>query len=180
MEQCPVSGQSWLGRDCLARSPGGAGVFSLSSSLQRLLLGNSCRVYCLFFAASLPPDPQQTPAVLCIAGHKLLSDCTAEKDSSCEGCEAGHFQSGWTKERHCTPHKSCDHNAGLDTRSPGDAKHNAVCECRQGMFCSSPDCQTCLKIRDCKPGEGVTQKGEPPVPHSPRCSCCRGWGCTSR
>uniref|UniRef100_A0A8C3SMZ9 Tumor necrosis factor receptor superfamily member 5 n=1 Tax=Chelydra serpentina TaxID=8475 RepID=A0A8C3SMZ9_CHESE len=116
----------------------------------------------------------------CGPGHKLLSDCTAEKDSSCEGCEAGHFQSGWTKERHCTPHKSCDHNAGLDTRSPGDAKHNAVCECRQGMFCSSPDCQTCLKIRDCKPGEGVTQKGEPPVPHSPRCSCCRGWGCTSR
>ncbi|XP_043351846.1 tumor necrosis factor receptor superfamily member 5 isoform X2 [Dermochelys coriacea] len=96
----------------------------------------------------------------CGPGDKLLSDCTASKNTDCGACEAGHFQSSWTKERHCTPHRSCDHNAGLLTRSPGDTKHNAVCECLQGMYCSSPDCQTCLKITNCRPGEGVARKAD--------------------
>ncbi|XP_027685738.2 tumor necrosis factor receptor superfamily member 5 isoform X2 [Chelonia mydas] len=96
----------------------------------------------------------------CGPGDKVLSDCTASKNTDCGACEAGHFQSSWTKERHCTPHKSCDLNTGLRTRSPGDTKRNAVCECQQGMYCSSPDCQTCMNITNCKPGEGVARKAD--------------------
>ncbi|XP_030389360.1 tumor necrosis factor receptor superfamily member 5 isoform X2 [Gopherus evgoodei] len=96
----------------------------------------------------------------CEPGLKLLSDCTASQNSVCEPCEERHFQSGWTREKHCTPHKSCDHNAGLETRSRGDAKHNAECQCQQGMYCSSPDCQTCLNITACRPGEGVARKAD--------------------
>lgn len=96
----------------------------------------------------------------CKPGFKLLSDCTASQNSECVLCEERHFQSGWTKEKHCTPHKSCDHNAGLETRSRGDAKHNAECQCQQGMYCSSPDCQTCLNITACRPGEGVARKAD--------------------
>ncbi|XP_065270703.1 tumor necrosis factor receptor superfamily member 5 isoform X1 [Emys orbicularis] len=96
----------------------------------------------------------------CAPGLKVRSDCTASRNTECEQCEARHFQSSWTKERHCTPHRSCDHNAGLDTRSPGDTKHNAECQCQQGMYCSSPDCQTCLNITACRPGEGVARKAD--------------------
>ncbi|XP_039353156.1 tumor necrosis factor receptor superfamily member 5 isoform X2 [Mauremys reevesii] len=96
----------------------------------------------------------------CKPGLKLRSDCTASQNSECVLCEERHFQSGWTKEKHCTPHKSCDHNAGLETRSRGDAKHNAECQCQQGMYCSSPDCQTCLNITACRPGEGVARKAD--------------------
>ncbi|XP_042698450.2 tumor necrosis factor receptor superfamily member 5 isoform X3 [Chrysemys picta bellii] len=96
----------------------------------------------------------------CAPGLKVRSDCTASRNTECEQCEERHFQSSWTKERHCTPHRSCDHNAGLDTRSPGDTKHNAECQCQQGMYCSSRDCQTCLNITACRPGEGVAWKAD--------------------
>ncbi|XP_048676220.1 tumor necrosis factor receptor superfamily member 5 isoform X2 [Caretta caretta] len=134
-----------------------------------------CRLLCLLLGGCLLTHwasgsdvnctPEQYPhdgrcCRRCGPGDKLLSDCTASKNTDCGACEAGHFQSGWTKERHCTPHRSCDLNAGLLTRSPGDAKRDAVCECLQGMFCSSPACQTCLNVTKCKPGEGVARKAD--------------------
>ncbi|XP_067410663.1 tumor necrosis factor receptor superfamily member 5 [Emydura macquarii macquarii] len=94
----------------------------------------------------------------CGPGRKLLSDCTELAHSGCTECEEGHFQAGWTKEKHCTPHKYCDPNAGLVTRLPGDAKHNAVCGCQAGTYCSNADCQTCLPVSACEPGYGVVQK----------------------
>lgn len=43
-----------------------------------------------------------------VVGEKLVSECNATKVSVCNHCESGHYQQGWTKERHCTPHDICE------------------------------------------------------------------------
>ncbi|XP_074868160.1 tumor necrosis factor receptor superfamily member 5 isoform X2 [Carettochelys insculpta] len=110
---------------------------------------------------------------LCEPGHKLKSECTEQSESSCQACEAGHFQHLWTKERHCIHHTYCDPNAGLVVRSPGNATSNVLCECKEGMYCSGSDCQTCLSISPCRPGEGVTQKASSRL--NTVCAACK-WG----
>uniref|UniRef100_A0A8C8S357 Tumor necrosis factor receptor superfamily member 5 n=1 Tax=Pelusios castaneus TaxID=367368 RepID=A0A8C8S357_9SAUR len=94
----------------------------------------------------------------CAPGQKLVADCSASAHPHCEPCEAGNFQPHWTQEKHCIQHKTCDANTGLVTRVPGDDKRDAECECQDGMYCSGPNCQTCLQITACSPGKGVAQK----------------------
>ncbi|XP_075772310.1 tumor necrosis factor receptor superfamily member 5 [Pelodiscus sinensis] len=100
-------------------------------------------------------EHQGTCCSRCRPGYKLQSDCTAERESVCAACESKHFQPGWTKERHCSPHRYCDPNAKLVLRLPGDAQSDTKCECELGTFCSSHECQTCLPISACQPGHGV-------------------------
>ncbi|NXW27277.1 TNR5 factor, partial [Phaetusa simplex] len=95
----------------------------------------------------------------CQPGEKLVSECSVTEDSVCARCESKHYQQGWTKERHCTPHDICEDNAGLIVKTQGNATHNTVCQCRAGMHCSDTSCQTCVENQPCQRGFGfVTAK----------------------
>ncbi|XP_068006253.1 tumor necrosis factor receptor superfamily member 5 isoform X2 [Melanerpes formicivorus] len=90
----------------------------------------------------------------CQPGEKLVSECDGTEESVCTRCESGHYQQGWTKEKHCAPHDICEGNAGLVVKTEGNATHNTVCQCRAGMHCSDSSCQTCLENQPCQRGFG--------------------------
>ncbi|NWQ84423.1 TNR5 factor, partial [Columbina picui] len=87
-------------------------------------------------------------------GEKLVSECNSTEDSVCTRCETGHYQQGWTREKHCAPHDICDDNTGLIVKTQGNATHNTVCQCRDGMHCSDTSCQTCVENQPCQRGFG--------------------------
>lgn len=45
-------------------------------------------------------------------------------------------------------------DAGLIVKTPGNATHNTVCQCRAGMHCSDTSCQTCVENQPCQRGFG--------------------------
>ncbi|NXP13764.1 TNR5 factor, partial [Thinocorus orbignyianus] len=90
----------------------------------------------------------------CQPGEKLVSECNDTEYSVCAHCESGHYQQSWTKERHCTPHDICEDNAGLMVKTQGNATHNTVCQCQDGMHCSDTSCQTCVENQPCQHGFG--------------------------
>ncbi|XP_065501677.1 tumor necrosis factor receptor superfamily member 5 isoform X2 [Caloenas nicobarica] len=90
----------------------------------------------------------------CQPGEKLVSECNSTEDSVCTRCESGHYQQGWTREKHCAPHDICDDNTGLIVKTQGNATHNTVCQCRAGMHCSDTSCQTCVENQPCQRGFG--------------------------
>ncbi|NXN33761.1 TNR5 factor, partial [Nycticryphes semicollaris] len=90
----------------------------------------------------------------CQPGEKLVSECSDTEYSDCTRCESGHYQQSWTKERHCTPHDICEDNAGLIVKTQGNATHNTVCQCQDGMHCSDTSCQTCVENQPCQRGFG--------------------------
>nr|XP_020662695.1 tumor necrosis factor receptor superfamily member 5 isoform X2 [Pogona vitticeps] len=94
----------------------------------------------------------------CPPGQKVKTPCDGESDTVCQPCETEHFQAGWTKEKHCTPHTYCDPNAGFLLHVPGTATRDAECRCRNGTHCSSPECQVCRPSKPCGPGEGVQKE----------------------
>ncbi|KAJ7332307.1 hypothetical protein JRQ81_014487 [Phrynocephalus forsythii] len=94
----------------------------------------------------------------CPPGQKVAAVCAGEADTVCVPCESQHFQAGWTKEKHCTPYKYCDQNAGLLLHAPGTATQDAECRCQKGTHCSSPECLTCRPNKACGLGEGVQQE----------------------
>ncbi|NXW87364.1 TNR5 factor, partial [Alopecoenas beccarii] len=90
----------------------------------------------------------------CQPGEKLVSECNGTEDSVCTRCESGHYQQGWTREKHCAPHDICDDNTGLVVKTQGNTTHNTVCQCRAGMHCSDTSCQTCVENQPCQRGFG--------------------------
>ncbi|XP_074964892.1 tumor necrosis factor receptor superfamily member 5 isoform X3 [Phalacrocorax aristotelis] len=90
----------------------------------------------------------------CQPGQKLVSECNGTEESVCTHCESGHYQQGWTRERHCTPHDTCEDNTGLIVKTQGNATHNTVCQCQTGMHCSDTSCQTCVENQPCQLGFG--------------------------
>ncbi|KAM6455834.1 tumor necrosis factor receptor superfamily member 5 [Liasis olivaceus] len=95
----------------------------------------------------------------CPPGQKVEEDCSGESNTRCGPCEEHHFQSGWTKERYCTPHRSCSQQAGLTVHWNGNKEQDVICQCQEGTHCSNRECQTCRPHRLCGPGEGVHRAG---------------------
>ncbi|XP_063152858.1 tumor necrosis factor receptor superfamily member 5 [Candoia aspera] len=91
----------------------------------------------------------------CRPGQKVEADCTGVSNTTCRPCEEHHFQGSWTKEHHCTPHRTCDEKAGLTVYQSGNKERDVICRCQEGTHCSSHECQTCRPHRICVPGEGV-------------------------
>ncbi|XP_025027486.1 tumor necrosis factor receptor superfamily member 5 [Python bivittatus] len=95
----------------------------------------------------------------CPPGQKVEEDCSGESNTTCSPCEEHHFQGGWTKERYCTPHRSCNQQAGLTVHWNGNKEQDVICQCQEGTHCSNRECQTCRPHRLCGPGEGVHRAG---------------------
>ncbi|XP_014799172.1 PREDICTED: tumor necrosis factor receptor superfamily member 5 [Calidris pugnax] len=110
----------------------------------------------------------------CKPGEKLVSDCSDTKQSKCTPCESEHYQQSWTKERHCTPHDICEDNAGLIVKTQGNATHNTVCRCRDGMHCSDASCQTCVENQPCQQGFGFVAAKAVAQMSSPCEPCAEG------
>ncbi|XP_068272414.1 tumor necrosis factor receptor superfamily member 5 isoform X2 [Nyctibius grandis] len=110
----------------------------------------------------------------CQPGEKLVSECNGTEHSVCARCESGHYQRGWTKEKHCAPHDICEDNAGLIVKTPGNATHNTVCQCRAGTHCSDASCQTCVENQPCQRGFGFVAAKAMAQMSSPCEPCAEG------
>ncbi|NXK16485.1 TNR5 factor, partial [Arenaria interpres] len=110
----------------------------------------------------------------CQPGEKLVSECSDTEYSKCTRCESGHYQQSWTKERHCAPHDICEDNAGLIVKTQGNATHNTVCRCRDGMHCSDASCQTCVENQPCQHGFGFVAAKAAAQMSSPCEPCAEG------
>ncbi|XP_071615582.1 tumor necrosis factor receptor superfamily member 5 [Heliangelus exortis] len=110
----------------------------------------------------------------CQPGEKLVSECNGTQDSICARCESGHYQQSWTKEKHCAPHDICEENAGFIIKTQGNATHNTVCQCRDGMHCSDTSCQTCVENQPCQLGFGFVAAKAVAQMSSPCEPCAEG------
>ncbi|KAM9372010.1 tumor necrosis factor receptor superfamily member 5 [Phaethornis superciliosus] len=110
----------------------------------------------------------------CQPGEKLVSECNGTQDSVCARCESGHYQQSWTKEKHCAPHDICEENAGFIMKTQGNATHNTVCQCRDGMHCSDTSCQTCVENQPCQLGFGFVAAKARAQMSSPCEPCAEG------
>uniref|UniRef100_A0A8C5RLU1 Tumor necrosis factor receptor superfamily member 5 n=1 Tax=Laticauda laticaudata TaxID=8630 RepID=A0A8C5RLU1_LATLA len=95
----------------------------------------------------------------CPPGHRVAAACSGESITICSPCEEGHFQASWTKELHCTQHRTCNLKAGLTVYQNGTKKQDFICRCREGTHCSSPECETCKPHTSCGTGEGAQREG---------------------
>nr|XP_020662696.1 tumor necrosis factor receptor superfamily member 5 isoform X3 [Pogona vitticeps] len=158
------------GRDCQP-SEWGSPVWLRKDSWRTQATGGGPRTSPLSECLALEQGPncnatqylQQMPSgdwccSRCPPGQKVKTPCDGESDTVCQPCETEHFQAGWTKEKHCTPHTYCDPNAGFLLHVPGTATRDAECRCRNGTHCSSPECQVCRPSKPCGPGEGVQKE----------------------
>ncbi|XP_041060181.1 tumor necrosis factor receptor superfamily member 5-like isoform X2 [Carcharodon carcharias] len=91
----------------------------------------------------------------CPPGTYLISKCTIQKDTECNRCEEGLYQSKWNLADHCQQHTYCDPNGGFVRELPGDTLRDAVCLCAIGKHCINKDCEMCAEDKNCKPGFGV-------------------------
>uniref|UniRef100_A0A8C3PK01 TNFR-Cys domain-containing protein n=1 Tax=Calidris pygmaea TaxID=425635 RepID=A0A8C3PK01_9CHAR len=167
-----------------APPPGPSNVYNHRSGIR---LPRCCLVATLAStAASAPPvllaellpgegeSPLAPFSPASITGEKLLSECSDTEYSKCTRCESGHYQQSWTKERHCTPHDICEDNAGLVVKTQGNATHNTVCRCRDGMHCSDASCQTCVENQPCQHGFGFVAAKAVAQMSSPCEPCAEG------
>uniref|UniRef100_A0A8C6XZL6 Tumor necrosis factor receptor superfamily member 5 n=1 Tax=Naja naja TaxID=35670 RepID=A0A8C6XZL6_NAJNA len=74
----------------------------------------------------------------CPPGQKVATACSGQLNTSCIPCEEDHFQASWTKEFHCTQHRTCKQKAGLTVYQNGTKEQDFICRCREGTHCSSP------------------------------------------
>ncbi|XP_067904208.1 tumor necrosis factor receptor superfamily member 5-like isoform X1 [Heterodontus francisci] len=91
----------------------------------------------------------------CPPGTYLISKCTILKDTDCNRCEEGLYQSNWSLADHCQRHMYCDPNGGFVTESPGSTLQDAMCLCAVGKHCINKDCEMCVEDMSCEPGSGV-------------------------
>uniref|UniRef100_A0A8C6XYJ9 Tumor necrosis factor receptor superfamily member 5 n=1 Tax=Naja naja TaxID=35670 RepID=A0A8C6XYJ9_NAJNA len=95
----------------------------------------------------------------CPPGQKVATACSGQLNTSCIPCEEDHFQASWTKEFHCTQHRTCKQKAGLTVYQNGTKEQDFICRCREGTHCSSPECETCKPHTSCGAGEGAQREG---------------------
>ncbi|XP_020821340.1 tumor necrosis factor receptor superfamily member 5 isoform X1 [Phascolarctos cinereus] len=91
----------------------------------------------------------------CSPGTKLVTDCSEDRETQCESCQEGEFQSSWNHDKYCHQHKYCDPNLHLKIQEEGSLKEDTICICTDGFHCTSPECDSCSSHSSCPLGFGV-------------------------
>ncbi|KAI4899518.1 hypothetical protein NFI96_011517 [Prochilodus magdalenae] len=117
---------------------------------------------------------------VCPIGTVVLSDCTANSNTTCTPCSSGTFMSEPNALHKCFQCKICDKEQGLFVLQNCTTTNNAVCEILDGYHCkeySGSECTFALKHTQCNPGQKIKVPGTktsdvvcetcPPGFHSP-------------
>ncbi|KAG8131439.1 hypothetical protein E2320_009378 [Naja naja] len=88
----------------------------------------------------------------CPPGQKVATACSGQLNTSCIPCEEDHFQASWTKEFHCTQHRTCKQSSHL---------HDTLCApCSLGFFSNvSSTTARCQPWSRCQEGQLQKAKG---------------------
>ncbi|XP_048879041.1 tumor necrosis factor receptor superfamily member 1B [Brienomyrus brachyistius] len=97
----------------------------------------------------------------CPPGTGLKIKCTQGRDSICEPCEPGSYNSNMGYAN-CFKCRSCREDHNLVYTQKCTSTTEAICSCREGWYCRMMNlgsCKTCIRYSSCPPGSGVLEKG---------------------
>ncbi|KAM9724045.1 tumor necrosis factor receptor superfamily member 5 isoform 2-T2 [Menidia menidia] len=94
----------------------------------------------------------------CPAGKYVKAKCNATQATQCEECPRGYFTATTNHLNECKRCKDCISRNQLKKVQDCTSVTDTVCECSEGYFCSSDECEHCQSATFCKPGFGVKQK----------------------
>uniref|UniRef100_UPI003D80C707 tumor necrosis factor receptor superfamily member 5 precursor n=1 Tax=Danio rerio TaxID=7955 RepID=UPI003D80C707 len=98
---------------------------------------------------------------MCGPGTRMMKDDNCD-DPRCKECEAGEYQSGYTKETICERQPSCDTNLNFLPQMNSNKTSRNECQCKPGYYCDlDHGCEVCRKHTVCEPGQRVAVKGSP-------------------
>ncbi|KAJ8369651.1 hypothetical protein SKAU_G00096790 [Synaphobranchus kaupii] len=91
----------------------------------------------------------------CPPGTRMVKHCTKDKPTVCGQCPQSHYTEFWNYLERC---RYCNVFCMDDQfeKSPCNATHNRVCECKSGYYFNEG---FCTKHSACPPGEGVSLNG---------------------
>ncbi|KAJ8413478.1 hypothetical protein AAFF_G00094740 [Aldrovandia affinis] len=92
----------------------------------------------------------------CGPGKYAFAPCTSDSDTTCRECGTNEYQPDWNNETKCLPQKFCDAGKGFSQVRPQNPLVAVPCQCKPGFQCSLSNCEYCEKIRNCRPGHGLT------------------------
>uniref|UniRef100_A0A3P9Q823 TNFR-Cys domain-containing protein n=1 Tax=Poecilia reticulata TaxID=8081 RepID=A0A3P9Q823_POERE len=98
---------------------------------------------------------------LCSPGHRVETDCTEIRPTSCLPCTDRTYMVMPNGLRRCTPCSTCD-SAGLREKQQCRRSADTVCEPKEGLFCTNSTLQGCVvtqKHKSCKPGQYISRMG---------------------
>ncbi|XP_072522221.1 tumor necrosis factor receptor superfamily member 1B [Salminus brasiliensis] len=99
----------------------------------------------------------------CKPGFRLLTECTASKDTVCEECQKGMYSDTMNFYPNCFRCNVCDENKKMVYTRTCTSISNSDCACRPGWFCflqlGSQPCSQCKKHLTCPPGKGAKSPG---------------------
>ncbi|XP_061573073.1 tumor necrosis factor receptor superfamily member 5 [Cololabis saira] len=91
----------------------------------------------------------------CPAGKYVQADCTTTERTKCDECRRGYYTETKNYLTKCNVCKMCSSSNKQRKVADCTAVKDTVCECENGFYCSTDDCDHCLRVNDCPPGEGV-------------------------
>ncbi|XP_057705137.1 tumor necrosis factor receptor superfamily member 6 isoform X2 [Corythoichthys intestinalis] len=97
----------------------------------------------------------KTTCCLCAIGQRLKEHCTAAspKDTQCEQCEPGTYNSQPNQDKSCKRCTSCSHkNAALEVETTCTRGRDTKCRCKANHYCISvgtKGCTTCSPCTEC-------------------------------
>ncbi|XP_028823896.1 tumor necrosis factor receptor superfamily member 11A [Denticeps clupeoides] len=92
----------------------------------------------------------------CPPGQYVFADCTNASKTKCKRCGTNEYQPDYTHEKNCLIQKFCDTGRGFTHNRPQNYTAPVPCQCVKGFQCESSNCEYCVRIPECPPGEGIT------------------------
>ncbi|XP_051262116.1 tumor necrosis factor receptor superfamily member 5 [Dicentrarchus labrax] len=91
----------------------------------------------------------------CPAGSYMKAECDGTEKTKCDECEPGFYTATKNNLRKCHVCKQCSSSYNQRTVTDCRAKHNTVCQCVTGFYCSDNACDHCQPVTSCRLGKGV-------------------------
>ncbi|KAM4581220.1 tumor necrosis factor receptor superfamily member 5 [Odontesthes bonariensis] len=91
----------------------------------------------------------------CDPGQYVQAECSTTQETKCEGCKRGFYTATENYLPRCEVCKECIPRNRLRKVRECTAQRNTICECLEGFFCSTDECDHCKKVTHCEQGYGV-------------------------
>ncbi|XP_077113577.1 tumor necrosis factor receptor superfamily member 14-like isoform X2 [Ranitomeya variabilis] len=114
--------------------------------------------------ACLPKEYKinNTCCPMCDKGFFVKASCTEELSRTiCEICMVPPHTDHPNGLVECFKCEQCDSGADLVVKQNCTESSHTVCECSDGHFCVSQECNICIDYTECQPGEYVKKPGDP-------------------
>ncbi|XP_072536943.1 tumor necrosis factor receptor superfamily member 14-like [Salminus brasiliensis] len=98
----------------------------------------------------------------CKAGNRVHKHCSENTPTSCTPCPESTYASEPNGLKQCTICTACDPGQGLKVRSACTQSSDAVCEPRDGYYCTNQNgdkCTQAVEHKKCRPGQYIKHGG---------------------